>query len=608
VVHTLARRAEIPVEQTWDLASVYPSDDAWAAAYATAQTALPTVANYQSRLGESPTTLLAALQARDALRVAAGRLYQYAAMQVKADGGDQAAAGRLQQATGLAARLDETLAYFDPELLALDPMQVQALLTSDANLAVYAHYFDTLRRRRAHILPAEVERVVAAAGHLAAVPYRTYETLVNAELAFGAVPDGAGGSVEVASGNIGTLLSNPQRAVRQAAWEAYADGHRRLQGTLAHTLAGAVQRDVFYAGARNYPDALAAALDAGFLAPEVFHNLIATCRRHLPLWHRYWEIRRRALGVDTLRGYDIDVPLVRGLRPFPYAAACELILAGLEPLGAVYVEPLRQGLYAERWVDWAANRGKLAGAESSGSYGTRPFLLLSYDGSLDSVSGLAHEIGHSMHSYFTWRHQPPIYGDYAPFVGETASNFNQALVRAYLLDRATDADFELEVLAEALANFHRYLFLMPILAQFEQDCHARVGRGAGLTADGMSARMAELFAEGYGPAVTLDGPRVGITWAEFPHLYLNFYVYQYGLGLAAATALADTVRREGPPAAARYLRFLQAGNSVYPLETFELAGLDMTTPEPVERAFGVLAGMIDRLDVLVGAGPLRPAG
>jgi oligoendopeptidase F len=526
-------------------------------------------------------------------------------MRVKVDATDQRAAAQHEEAMGLIARAGEAFAYFDPELLRLDPGQFQTMCHELPALARYAHAIDKLRRRAAHIQAPEVERVLASASDLANSPHETYKALVNGELVFGAVTDASGGSIVVTQGAIFSLLRRPERAVRQAAWESYADAYLHLRGTFAHLYAAAVKRDIFFARARDYPSALDAALEASFLPRAVFDNLLATWRGNLPLWHRYFEIRRRALGVERLHSYDLDVPLVRTRSHFPYDQARALICAAMAPLGAEYTRVLRRGLYEERWVDWAANVGKAGGAEQSGAYGLHPFVLLTYDESLTSVSGLAHELGHAMHTHFTNATQPPAYEDCASYLAETASTFSQSLLCAYLARSETDPDLQLEALADALGYFHRYLLVMPLLARFEMECHERVERGDGLSADWLGSRMVELLGQAYGPAVTLDAARDGVLWAQFPHLYLNFYTYQYALGLAAATALADGVRREGESAAVRYIEFLKAGDSVYPLDAWQLAGVNMTSPEPLARAHTVLGEMIDRLEALVGEGPLH---
>jgi oligoendopeptidase F len=603
---TLPRRADVPVEQTWDLASVYPSDAAWEAATRAAEADLEQPTQYRGHLGDSAEVLLAALQTRDRLSAEVWRIYLYASMQAAVDSSDQAAQARVQRAGSLFARLGAASAYIEPELLSLAPEHIGRFLADSSELAVYEHYFDRLERRRPHVRSAEVEEILADSGPLADAHEHTYRVLTNAEIDMGTIPGEDGGEVAVIQGNVDDLKRSTDPAVRRAAWEHYADAYLRVRNTLAGTLAGAVRRDVFNARARRYPSAVDAALEQSYLPRQVYDTLIATIRRHYPLWHRFWDIKRRAIGVEQLHTYDTFAPLTRSERTIPFGAAGEIILTGLAPMGEEYVAVLRRGLTQERWVDWAVNQSKSSGAFSTGAPGTHPFILQSYCNGLLNVSTLAHELGHSMHSHFTWGTQPVVYSSYGMFVAETASNFHQALLRAHLLQTETEPDFLLEVLNETVNNFHRYFFIMPILSQFEVAIHAQVERGEGLTAEGMSGTLLELFREGYGPKVVLDEARIGIVWAQFGHLFANFYVHQYALGIAAANALADGVLREGRPAAERYIAFLKAGDSVYPLDALQIAGVDLTSPEPVERAFAVLENAVNRLDELVGAGPLRP--
>jgi len=332
----------------------------------------------------------------------------------------------------------------------------------------------------------------------------------------------------------------------------------------------------------------------------VFHNLIATYRSNLPTWHRYWKLRKRALGFDTLAAYDVKAPLTDKMPNVPLAQSIDWICAGMRPLGEEYVAVMRDGLLEQRWVDVYPNQGKRMGAYSHGVHGTHPYILMSYNDDIFSMSTLAHELGHSMHSYLTWQNQPVVYSSYSLFVAEVASNFNQAMVRAHLLETNRDRDFQIAVIEEAMANFYRYFFIMPTLARFELEIHQRIERGEALTADSMIALMADLFQEGYGDEVQVDRARVGSMWCQFStHLYSNFYVYQYATGIAAANALAADILDSQPGAAESYLTFLQAGGSLYPLDALNLAGVDMTTPAPVERAFGVLASYIDRLETLL---------
>lgn len=311
------------------------------------------------------------------------------------------------------------------------------------------------------------------------------------------------------------------------------------------------------------------------------------------------------MGYDEFHIYDIKAPLSEDSPVVPFEQAVEWICEGMAPLGNDYVEIIRKGALEERWVDRARNRGKRGGAFSSGVYDTNPFIMMSYADDVFSMSTLAHELGHSMHSYYTRKTQPFIYSRYSLFVAEVASNFHQAMVRNYLFTTQTDPSFQLALIEEAMSNFHRYFFIMPTLARWELEVHKRAEEGKPLTADIMSEICAEYFSEGYGEDVKFDKARVGITWAQFQHMYMNFYVYQYATGISAAHALAKGVREDGQEEVDRYLEFLSAGSSVYPLEVLRKAGVDMTHSEPVDKAFAVMADYVDRLEELVESGEIK---
>jgi len=353
--------------------------------------------------------------------------------------------------------------------------------------------------------------------------------------------------------------------------------------------------------ARRHASTLDLALFPWNLPTAVFYNLINVFKKNLPTWHRYWRVRREALGVAELHPYDIWAPL-SGSRPkVDYKRGVQLICEGLAPLGEEYVETVRRGCTVDRWIDVYPNRGKQGGAFSTGAPGTHPFIMMNYTDEVFSMSTLAHELGHSMHSYLTWQNQPVLYADYGMFVAETASNFHQAMVRAHLLETIQEPAFQLAVIEEAMSNFHRYFFIMPTLARFEMEVHQREERGAGMSADDMIALMTDLFSEGYGGEVHVDPQRVGITWATFLHLYVDYYVFQYATGISAANALARRVRSGMPGAVESYLSFLKSGNALYPIDALKLAGVYMASPEPVEAAFEVLTGFVDRLEKLVAA-------
>jgi len=604
---SVSKRSEIPVEETWDVASIFPSVAAWEEAIAQAPARLERLLRFKGRLDEGAETLLAWFEEVEEVLRQIAKIRSYAALTYTVDVTDQEAAARDDRARGLFARAMGTIAFAEPELLALPEEQIRAWMAEEPRLATYEHYFDTLWRRRPHVRSAEVEALLKQMLD----PFRTatasHQVLADADLRFEPAQQAEEGAepVAIAQSNITALTTGADRTLRRTAWENYADAYLAHKNTMASLLATGVKQNVFEANARNYGSALEAALAPNNIPTAVFHNTVETFRQHLPLWHRYWRIRREALGLEQMHVYDIKAPLTTGKPAITFEQAAEWISEGMGPLGDEYVSTMRQGILQERWIDRHPNVGKRSGAFSAGVPDTHPFILMSYSDDIFSLSTLAHELGHSMHSYFSWKHQPFVYARYTIFVAEVASNFNQALVRAHLLENEDDPAFQLAVLEEAMSNFHRYFFIMPTLARFELEIHERVARGEALTAASLNALMADLFHEGYGDEVAdftseADRERIGITWAQFPnHLYSNFYVYQYTTGIGAAHALAQRVLADEPGATEDYLSFLRAGGSLYPLDALALAGVDMASPEPVEAAFAVMGDYVDRMEELL---------
>ncbi len=595
---TVLSRSEIPAEQQWNAESVFATLADFQAAVAALPEAINGLARFQGHLGDSPQTLLEALQTQEDVIRQVGKVYVYASMNANADTTNAEFDAMNGQARSLFGRFLATASFMDPEIIAITEDRLNQWMDQEPKLQVYAHFFDDLFRKQAHVRSAEVEEVLGLAADPLSSVNNTENVLTNADMTFRPATNSQGETFPIIQGNWESYLNSPDRELRRTTWESYQDGYLALKNTLASNLAVAIKRDVFYARARRYSSALEAAMDESNIPVQVFHTTIETYKRHLPTWHRYWDVLRRSIGADKLYGYDAHAPFTRHAPHIPFEQGVDWISEGLRPLGEDYVAALRQGCLQDRWVDRAVNQGKVAGAYSSGFPGTHPFIMMSYDDTILNLSTLAHELGHSMHSYSTWKNQPFAYSHYSLFVAEVASNFHQAMVRAHLFQMNPDRDFQLAVLDEAMRNFHRYFFIMPNLARFELEMHERAEQGKSLTADVMNARMAELFAEAYGPAVEVDPQRDGITWAQFGHLYANFYVYQYTTGISAANMLAQKVLKEGPEAAKRYRAFLNAGSSLYPIDALKLAGVDMTTPDAVETTFGVLAQMVDRLEQL----------
>ncbi len=596
----LPEREEIPVADTWDTASIFSSPESWQAAFEEVERLLPSLAGFKGRLSVSPERLLAWLDQFEKAYLTLEKLYLYAYLAQSVKATDQQASARLDRARSLYAAVGAATAFAEPELMEIDDQLLQAWMAEHAALHVYAHYFQKLRDRQPHIRSSEVEEVLALSSDPFGTAAATRGLLVDGEMPFRPAVDSGGVEHEVGQGSIDRMYSSRDRVLRQSAWESHKDGYLAFKNTLANSLVAVFKQDVFRMRTRRYASSLEASLAPSRIPAAVFHNLIDTFKSNLPTWHRYWRLRRKALGVEQLRFYDIWAPLTRTPPEISFDQAVAWIAEGMAPLGEAYVAGLRRGVLEERWVDKFPNKGKRAGAFSSGAYGTHPYIMMSYNDRIFSLSTLAHELGHSMHSYLTWETQPWIYSNYSLFVAEVASNFNQALVRARLFETQTDPDFQTALVEETLANFFRYFFIMPSLARFELEVHERLERGEAVTADCMNGLMSDLMEEGFGGELVLDRERDGILWAQFGHLYANFYVYQYATGISAAHSLADKILAGAPGAVDRYLDFLKAGGSVYPLDALKIAGVDMTSPEPVEQTFGILAKTVDRLEKLTG--------
>jgi oligoendopeptidase F len=595
----LPPRSDVPLEETWNLESIFPTVEAWEEGLKEAQDCIPNISKFNGHLSDDPQTLLDAFEAVETLFRKAMNVMVYSMLSSSVDTTDQAALARTGQSRSLMVKAGAATAFMEPELLTVGFDVLREWMNLDPRLAVYQHYFNTLERKQEHIRSNEVEEVLAIAGEPLSTPFSAYGAITNADLKFKKAKSSQGEKFEVGQSSISGLLTHEDRNVRKTAWKRYADGYLAYKNTIAAIQQGGIQRDVFNMRARNYSSSLEASLEPNNIPVDVFNNLIDVFIRNLPTWHKYWRIRRQALGYKKFHVYDIKAPLMENKPVIPFDQAVEWICDGMAPLGSEYVEVLRNGCTVNRWVDWAVNQGKRQGAFSSGSYDSQPFIMMSYSDDLFSLSTLAHELGHSMHSYYTRTTQPYIYGRYSLFVAEVASNFNQALVRDYLFKSQTNPTFQLGLIEEAMSNFHRYFFIMPTLARWELEMHRRIEEGAPVNAKIFTDRCAELFSEGYGSEVEFDKDRIGITWAQFGHMYMNFYVYQYATGISGAHALADSVLHENEGAAERYIDFLKTGGSRYPLDALQDAGVDLTNPEPVEKAFQVLSNIVDRLELLV---------
>ena len=599
----LKRREEISEQFKWDTYSVFPSNEAWEEAVLQLKAEIGSIAAYSGRLSQGAQVLSEALEAVMNLYRNMGKIIIYASNFHNVDTADGEAAGRDSRSMALYAQVAAATAFLEPELIAIGFDTLRQWLDEEPGLAVYSHFVDDLERKQAHVRTPEIEELLGMVREPFETASSIHGILADADLVFEPAIDSTGKSHEVAQGTIDALLMSEDRELRRTAWQSYSDAHLAHQHSMAACLSGGVKQDVFMARARLFDSAVEAALDANNIPVAVYYNVVDTFKANLPLWHRYWRLLRKALGYEKLHVYDIKAPLSADKPVVSFDQAATWVSAALAPLGENYVGTLCKGLLEQRWVDVMPNKNKRAGAYSYGMPGTFPFVLMSFTDDLESVSTLAHELGHSMHSYHTWETQPQVYSDYSIFVAEVPSNFNQAVVRDYLFEHHPERDFQIALIEEAMSNFHRYFFLMPTLARFELEIHERVERGEALTADSMNDLLASLFAEGYGGEVEMDHDRIGVTWAEFPtHLYSNFYVYQYTTGIAGAHALANRVLDGGAAELQDYIDFISAGSAMYPLDALKHAGVDMTSPAPIQAAFDYLGGLIDRLEELIERG------
>jgi oligoendopeptidase F len=595
-------RSKVKKEQTWNSESVFSSPAAFDKEVKSLLDHLPTVKKFQGRLGEGPDTLIKAFELMDKLSQRAAKIQVYATMSSAVDTADQTGAAMSGKAMSALSQLGAAASFVDPELLAIGEVKLRRWIKTDKRMKMYEHYVNDLFRKQAHVRSAEVEEVLGMARDSFMTVRTTAHLLANADFKFTPAVNSKGKKVDLTQSTLDAILNESDRPARQSAWENYNDKYLEFKNSLASNLTASIKQNVFNMRVRGFKSSLESTLFNGDVPVEMFHNLINIFKKNLPLWHKYWQIRRKALGVKTLHPYDVWAPLTTKTHKVPFQKAVDWISDGLEPMGREYVDIMRKGCLKDRWVDWSPNAGKRQGAFSTRvPAGTHPFILMSYTDDIGSMSTLSHELGHSMHAYYSSRAQPMMYYLYPSIIAETASNFHQAMTRAHLLKTNTDKYFQIALLEEAMDNFHRYFFIMPTLARFELETHQRIEKGQPLTADTMIEIMADLFSEGYGGYMNLDRQRVGITWATFTtHLYIDYYTFQYAIGISAANAIAKRILDGVSGAAQDHINFLKAGSSMSPMEVYKVAGIDMTSTQPINDAFAVLNEYVDRLGVLTG--------
>jgi len=584
-------------EYTWNLDSIYANNAAWQNEFERVGERLPGLQAYQGKVGESAASLLACLKFRDELEQVLERVIVYAHMRRDEDNTNSTYQALYDRAISLATDFSAVASFIVPEIVEIADEKLAGFLAESPELAVYKQHLAQITREKAHIRTAEVEEVLAQTYEATSGADNAYQMLNNADLKFPNIRDEDGTEVELTKGRYIQFLESQNREVRKAAYEALYSTYAKYKNTFGATYAAAVKRDVFYAKVRRYPSSLAASLDSDNISVEVYDQLIETVNHNLPALHRYTRLRKKLLGLDELHMYDLYVPLIGDVqRDIPYEEATRTVLEAFAPLGGDYTKTVETGINS-RWIDVYENQGKSSGAYSSGTYTTQPFILMNYQNNLDGVFTLAHELGHSLHTYHTNQTQPYVYANYSLFVAEVASTANEALLTHRLLERTQDKKLRTYLINNELEKFRGTLMRQTMFAEFEREAHRMAEEGEALTPDALSAMYKDLNQRYFGPEVIVDD-LIALEWMRIPHFYRAFYVYQYATGISAATALSEQILKEGQSAVERYRAFLSSGSSDYPVELLRQAGVDMTTPAPVQQALDKFSQLLDELEQL----------
>lgn len=593
----LPRREELPEELTWDLTSIYESDQAFEESFSDLEDALPSLTSYEGTLADGADQLSAALENI----LAAGRhlenLHLYAHLKNDQDTGNAQYQELYDRVRSLSSRFSVAVSWFQPELLAMDEETVRAYIQENPDLELYEHYLERLISKKKHTLSAREEELLAGAANLFSVPSQTFSILNNADIEFPVIEDEEGRRVQLTHGNYSEFLESKNRRVRENAFKNYYSVYEGLENTFATTLYGNIKVQNYRAETRNYASARDAALSSNFIEEEVYDRLMEAVNDHLPSFHRYLELRKKALELEELHMYDVYTPLTKeSTFEVTYEEAKEITLQALKPLGEEYQEILQKA-FDERWIDVCENRGKRSGAYSSGNYDNNPYILLNWHDSLNNLYTLVHELGHSAHTYLTTKNQPYVYGDYPIFLAEIASTTNENLLTTYLLNQADSDEEKIMILNQYLDGFKGTVFRQTQFAEFEHFMHEQAAAGQPLTAHFLRDHYYKLNEKYYGPGVVSD-EEIALEWSRIPHFYYNYYVYQYATGFCASSALAEKILSD-PAGLDRYLGFLKAGQSDYPIEVMKAAGVDMTSSDYLNEAFEVFGRYLEQLENLM---------
>jgi oligoendopeptidase F len=595
-------RSKIPDKYKWNLSDIYPSEDAWRTAKDRLTGEISRIAGFQSRLTTSAGTFADALEKMSAIDKDLSRLFVYASLLGDQDTRDSRHQGMKQEMTELAARVSAAEAFVEPAILRSDRATLDRFVAAEPRLKVYRFYLDDISRRRAHTLSESEEKLLADAGPLSGVSRNTYSILTNADFPYPTVTLSDGRSVKIDQAGYNDLRALPNRADREKVMSAFFGALGSFSRTFGTTMDGEVQKMKFTATARKYPSALDASLDGPNVPRGVYMRLIDGVNRNLPAFHRYLRLRKRMMGLEPLHYYDLYAPLVSSVKlEYTPEEAQALVLEAVAPLGADYAGVIRRA-FNERWIDLLPNDGKRSGAYSDGgAYDVHPYMLINYNGKYADVSALAHELGHTMQSFYSNKTQPYPLANYPIFVAEVASTFNESLLIEHMLRTVKDDDTRLSLLGNYLENIKGTVFRQTQFAEFELRMHEMAQKGQPVTGDALDKLYMDITRRYYGAdqGMCLVDDYVAHEWSYIPHFYRDFYVFQYATSFTASAALADKVRSGDESAKRRYLAFLAAGGSKYPIDLLRDAGVDMTSDEPLDLTIKAMNRVMDEMEQIL---------
>lgn len=596
----LNTREEADARCKWAIEDLYKDDEDWKRDYELLKSRIPELTKFRGRLGESAEVLLSMQKLSDELNQLLEKIYVYANQRLHENTDNSTYQNMASQAQGLLVELSESLSFVEPELMELPDGIIETFLDENEELLVYRQYFENIIRQKKHVLPTEQEQLLAAMGEVTESPKDIFSMFNNADIRFPEITGEDGHPVQVTHGRYMSLMQSRNRQVRKDAFEAMYGVYGDWRNTLAAMYRANVKQEAFLAKAHKYTSDLKAALDGSHIPVKVYEQLIEAVHESMPLMYRYMKLRKKLLGVEELHMYDLYVPVIeQDHSEIPFEQAKKTVLEGLAPMGEEYLHLLREG-FDHGWIDVYENQGKRTGAYSWGAYGTHPYVLLNYQGTLHDVFTLAHEMGHALHSWYSDEHQPYIYAGYRIFVAEVASTCNEALLIHYLMEqskKAGDQKKTMYLMNYFLEQFRTTLFRQTMFAEFEKITHGLQEQGETLTADRLCEIYYDLNKLYFGEEICVD-QEIAMEWARIPHFYTPFYVYQYATGFSAAIALSKQILEQGAPAVEQYKKFLKGGSSMYPLELLKMAGVDMEQKAPVQDALAVFAQYLDEMERL----------